>query len=297
MTLYEAGYGPGGVSFADILEGNVATAADTGLTVPRIAELITIGGWPGNLGSDVADGQRLVRAYVDQLANTDVPHLDESIRDPRGRRPDPRAISRLLRSLARNVATTASISTLVTDVNGRDGNLKRETVVGHLDALSRLFITEDLPAWRPSLRSRTRLREAEVRHLVDPSLAVAAMRASPETLLRDVKWLGFLFENLVVRDLRVYVQAAGAEVSSYRDATGLEVDIVVEHASIGWAAFEVKLGQGAVDGAAGSLLALRDRVDTRSIGEPAALVVVTATGLAYRRDDGVQVVPIGSLMP
>jgi len=204
-------------------------------------------------------------------------------------------VARLLRSLARNVATPVSINALRDDVNGADGQLKSETVSGYLDALTRLLIVEELPAWRPSLRSRTRLRASAVRHFVDPSLAVAAMRATPDRLLGDIQWLGLLFENLVIRDLRVYAQALDAQVYAYRDETGLEADAVVELADGGWAAFEVKLGQRDIDLAAKSLIRLRERVDPDATGEPSVLAVVTATGYGYVRRDGVRVVPIGAL--
>jgi predicted AAA+ superfamily ATPase len=197
--------------------------------------------------------------------------------------------------LARNVATPASINSLRDDVNGADGIMKAETVSSYLSALARLMVTEDLPSWRPSIRSRTRLRAAAVRHLVDPSIAVASMRSTPARLLRDLGWLGLLFENLVVRDLRVYAQAVDAQVFAYRDETGLEADAVVETSDGGWAAFEVKLGQREVDSAAEQLLRLRDRVHTDVAGQPIALVVVTATGYGYVRKDGVVVVPIGAL--
>ena len=173
--------------------------------------------------------------------------------------------------------------------------MKSEAVSAYLVALARLVVTEDLPAWRPSIRTRTRLRAAAARHLVDPSIAVAAMRATPERILGDLAWLGFLFENLVVRDLRVYAQAVDAQVFAYRDETGLEADAIVEMAGGRWAAFEVKLGQREVDSAAKQLLRLRDRVDTDVAGEPVALVVVTATGYGNVRQDGVEVVPIGAL--
>jgi len=141
------------------------------------------------------------------------------------------------------------------------------------------------------------LRAAAVRHLVDPSIAVAAMRATPARLLRDLGWLGLLFENLVMRDLRVYAQATDAQVYAYRDETGLEADAIIETSTGEWAAFEVKLGQREIDSAADQLLRLRDRVDTDVAGEPVALVVVTATGYGYVRKDGVAVVPIGALTP
>ena len=288
MTLAEAGHSTGAISFRALLAGSPAQAADAGLTVPRIADLVAIGGWPDNLEAAVPRAQRLVRGYVEEVARTDIQRVD-------GVRRDPEVVRRLLRSLARNVATPVTINALRDDVNGVDGHLKSETVGAYLDALARLMVVEDLPPWRPSLRSRTRLRAAAVRHFADPSLAVAAMRASPERLLRDLGWLGFLFEDLVIRDLRVYAQAMDAQVFAYRDETGLEADAIVETTDGRWAAFEVKLGQREIDAAAERLVKLRERVDSQATGASTALVVVTATGYGYRRKDGVSVVPIGAL--
>jgi Predicted ATPase (AAA+ superfamily) len=223
-----------------------------------------------------------------QIARADVQRVD-------GVRRDPQVVTRLLRSLARNLATPAPIKLLRADVNGTDGNLKEETVSSYLDALARLMITEDLPAWSPGLSSRTRLRAASVRHFVDPSLAVAAVRATPARLLADLNWFGFLFENLVVRDLRVYAQALEAQIYHYRDESGLEADAIIEMPDGRWAAFEVKLGLGEVDAAAEHLMKLKDRVDTDTTGEPLALAVITGTGYGYVRDDGVAVIPIGAL--
>jgi hypothetical protein len=159
------------------------------------------------------------------------------------------------------------------------------------------MIVEDQPAWAPHLRSKYVLRSAPKRHFVDPSLAVAALRASPERLLRDMKLLGFLFESLVVRDLRVYAQASDARVLQYRDSRGLEVDAIVEAADGRWAAFEIKLGPGQVDEAAASLHKFAKQIDTDACGRPAALGVIVGTGYAYDRDDGVKVIPIGALGP
>ncbi len=288
MTVSESGDSTNAISFEAIMNGDVVRAGDPGLAVRRIAELVSVGGWPDNLGAPIARAQRLVRGYLAEVARTDIQRVDGV-----GRAPE--TVARLLRSLARNVATAASINALTRDVNGADGNMKSETVSAYLDALARLMVIEDLPSWRPSLRSRTRLRTAAVRHFVDPSLAVAAMRATPERLLRDVEWLGLLFENLTIRDLRVYAQALDAQVFAYRDETGLEADAIVEMPDGRWAAFEVKLGQREIDSAAEHLLRLRARVDTDTAGEPIALVVVTATGYGYVREDGVRVVPIGAL--
>jgi len=288
MALAESGNSTEKVSLRAVLKGEAARAQEPGLSVGDLAELISRGGWPGSQDSSVVQAQRVLRGYVDEIARADVQRVD-------GVRRDPDAVARLLRSLARNVATPASINSLRADVNGADGNLRPETVSSYLGALERLMVIEHLPAWAPSLRSRTRLRAAAVRYFVDPSLAVAAIRATPDRLLRDLRWLGLLFENLVVRDLRVYAQALDAQVFAYRDGTGLEADAIIEMPDGRWAAIEGKLGQNEVERAAEHLIRLRERVDTDAIGEPLALVVITATGYGYVRKDGVVVAPIGAL--
>lgn len=288
MTLDEAGHSSRAVSFRELVGGDIVRAPDPGLNFRGLLELLCIGGWPGNLEATADEAQRLLRGYVADVTRVDVRRLDDVRRSPS-------IVGRLLRSLARNNATAVPIATLRRDVNGEEGNHKDETISEYLDALVRLMIIEDLQPWSPSLRSRTRLRLTPVRHFVDPSLAIAAMKANPGRLLRDLEWTGLLFESLVVRDLRVYADALEAEAYSYRDESGLEADLVLELAGGGWAAFEVKLGLNQVDAAAANLLKLKNRVDARAAGEAIALVVVTGSGFAYRRDDGVSVVPIATL--
>ena len=287
MTLAETGYSRGTVSLAAVLAGDRVAAQDPGLSVPEIAERIVVGGWPAHLGLSSAQALRSMTGYINDVCRIDVRRLDGMRRDPTG-------VRRLMSSLARNTATPASIESLTSDANGTDGVMHPDTVRGYLDALGRLMVTEDAPAWRPELRSRSRLRGTPVRHLADPALATAALNASPARLLRDLNWMGFLFESLVVRDLRVYAEALGGEVFHYRDNTGLEVDAIIELPDGRWAGFEVKLGSspGVVDAAAASLLRLRDRV----AGEgPLALGVITGTGYALSRPDGVLQIPIGSV--
>ena len=196
----------------------------------------------------------------------DIARVDERRRDPDG-------VGRLFRSLARATATYASDSTLAADSGPLDP-LDEDTVRAYLAALRRLMVVEDQPPWGPRLRSRSRLRGTPKRHFADPSLAAAALRLTPSRLLDDIECMGFLFESLVVRDLRVYAQVADAEVLQYRDNTGLEVDA-----------------------AAVSLLRLAERVDTDRIGKPAMLGVITGFGYGYMRKDGVAVIPIGALGP
>lgn len=289
MSLFESGHSIGTASLQGLLDGASASSADPGLTIPDLADRITVGGWPAQQGSPVTAAATANRGYLEQVRLIDIARIE-------GARRDPRKMEAVLRSLARNTATEVANTVLAADAGGSDG-LHRSTVADYLDALERLMIIEDQPAWAPRMRSRGRLRKAPKRHFVDPSLAVAALGVGPERLLADLNAMGFLFESLVVRDLRVLSQALQGEVLHYRDEGEHEVDAIVALADGRWAAFEVKLGAGQTDVAAANLLAFSSLVDTTACGPPAALVVITGTGYAYRRPDGVSVVPIGALGP
>lgn len=292
MTLFETGHSSGSISVKELLAGmTMPTVSEPGLDVTEIARRTAVGGWPGHLEYDVDRALRAVRDYLEEIRRTDIGRVDKTYRDPE-------KVGRFLRSLARNVSTPAARRTLATDAGGADGPLDDRTVDDYLNSLSRLMIVEDQPAWAPHLRSKSILRRSARRHFVDPSLAVAALRATPERLLKDLNLLGFLFESLVVRDLRVYAQSADASVYHYRDNTGLEVDAIVEAADGRWAAFEIKLGPGHVEAAADSLSRFAGRVDVSKSGEPSALaVIVGTTGYGYTREDGIHVIPIGALGP
>ncbi len=287
MSLFEAGRSTGSISLAALMEGEAVSAADSGVTVQDLANWICLGGWPGIHGKEVESALTVVRGYVTELRRSDVHRVD-------GTRRDPERIGRFLRSLARNTASTVAVKTLAVDAGGADGPLAEETVRLYLSALERLMVTEDLPPWSPSLRSRARIRAASKRHFVDPSLAAATLRAGPTRLLADPESMGLLFESLVLRDLRVYGQALGAEFYHYRDSNDREVDIVIELPDGRWAAVEVKLGHRTIDAAAESLLGFASQVDGPP---PAALIVIQGFGYGYTRPDGVRVVPIGALGP
>jgi uncharacterized protein len=290
MSLFETGHTNGAVSFAELLDGVPPRSAETGLRIPDMARLVAVGGWPGSLRLGVDPALRAVRDYLDEIRRVDIRRVD-------GSRRDPVRVGRLLRALARHTATYTAVTVLAADTGGADGPADSDAIRGYLNALERLMIVEDMPAWAPPLRSRSILRSGAKRYFVDPSLAVAALRATPDRLLKDLNLFGYLFESLVVRDLRVYAQATDAQVLQYRDNTGLEVDAVVEATDGRWGAFEIKLGAGMVDQAAATLRRFAQRVDTRTLGEPAVLGVIVGTGYGYRRDDGVAVVPIGALRP
>lgn len=291
MTLFELGVGRPDVSLADLFAGGQPSCADPGLSVAALAELIAVGGWPSHLGRPRATSLRANRDYLTQIAEVDVARLSSARRDPR-------RVSRFLRSLARHSATEAALSTIVADAAGTDdGPLARTTGYEYLDALERIMVIEDVPAWSARLRSRAVLRSAPKRHFVDPSLAVAALGATPDRLLGDLETLGLLFESLVVRDLRVLSQPLDGTVFHARDSNGREADIVVQLPDGTWGAFEVKLGAGQIDAAAASLHKFVDDVDVRHLGSPAVLGVITVASYGYRRDDGIAVIPIAALAP
>ena len=287
MSLYEVGASNGDVSLSALLSGESASASDPGLVLEDLSALVCRGGWPAFQRLEIPQALRRVRSYLGEI-----PRDTERLA---GNRPE--RVTRLLESLARNVATLAAASTLAADASRPEDPVSNETVAGYLSSLSRLFIVEDQPAWQPHLRSRYRLRRTAKRHFVDPSLAVAALRADPSRLIRDLNFLGFLFESLVIRDLRVYSQPLDGEVQHYRDSGGLEVDAVVDLGG-SWGAFEIKLGgTEAIDAAASALRKFADRVDTSRIGPPTVLAVIVGGGYGYVREDGVQVIPIGCLGP
>ena len=290
LSLLEAGHSSGRVSLAALLNGEVQSSEPSTLTVPELAELICRGGWPGHIRHPLARALRMNRGYLEEIRRVD-------ISDVSGRRRDPVKVGRLLRSLARNVSTPAALTTLVKDVRGDGSIMKPDTAAEYLEALERLMVVEDLPAWAPHLRSRTRLRSTPVRHFVDPSLAAAALRATPQRLLDDLAYFGFLFEAMVVRDLRVYAQVAEAEVYHYREKAGLEVDAVVECDDGRWAAFEVKLGDRWVDKGKASLRRLERRMIKGGRREPSALAVIIPNGYGHVPRGDVGVIPIGALGP
>ena len=293
LSLFESGHSSGEISLAGLLNGSPQGAEASSLSIPDLAELVAIGGWPANHRQPTRETLRLNRDYLNEIRRTDISRVSE-------RRTDPIRVGRLLRSLARNTATEVTLSKLAADVGASKITMKPDTAAGYLDALEQLMVIEDQPAWSPHLRSRAILREAPKRHFVDPSLAVAALRATPDRLVGDLRFLGLLFESLVIRDLRIYAQANDAEVFHYREKGGLEVDAIVEAADGRWAAFEIKLGQSGVDEGARNLRRLAERApramrDTPN--EPSTLAVIVPNGYGYTGRSDVGVIPIGALGP
>lgn len=290
MSLVETGASSGAVSLRELFGGAAASVVDPGLTLQDLSALIGRGGWPAQQARSLQAAGRAARDYLEQVRQVDISRVGE-------RRLDPVRVGALLRAFGRHCATEAKLSTLAADTGGSDGALDERTVSGYLQALERLMVIEDQPAWAPHLRSRARLRKAPKRHFVDPSLALAAVGAAPERLLQDLEWFGQVFESLVIRDLRVYSQSLDSEVFHYRDDYGLEVDVILQLRDGRWGAIEIKLGEGQVEQAAATLKRFSAQIDAARSGSPAFLAVICGRGYGYRRPDGVLVIPIGALGP
>jgi predicted AAA+ superfamily ATPase len=229
-----------------------------------------------------------VHDYVDAVINIDVSRVD-------GVEKSPSRIRALMRSLARNVSSTANIMTIHSDIAADEETISEKTISAYINALRRIFVIEDLPAWNPAMRSKTALRSASKRHFVDPSIPAAVLRANSNSLLHDFNTFGLLFESLCIRDLRVYAQSIDGEVFHYRDKNGLEADAIVHLKDGRWGAVEVKMGAKEIEKAVENLKNLRDKINLDKMKEPSFLMVLTAGEFGYQQNDGVFIVPIGCL--
>jgi predicted AAA+ superfamily ATPase len=292
MSLYESLESNGSVSLKTLFDNFESThsfeGAHSDLTIEELAFALVRGGWPVSVLEPEQPSLKRAKDYTEAIINTDVSRVDNTKRNPA-------RVRALMRSLARNTATTANMSAIRLDMASDEDEISEKTISDYINALRRLFVIEDLPAWNPAMRSKTALRTSPKRHFIDPSIAAAVLRISPGSLLEDFNTFGFLFESLCVRDLRVYAQALDGEVFHFRDKYGLEADAIIHLHDGRWCAIEVKMGKTEIEEAALHLLELSSKVDIQKMRRPSFLMVLTATEYAYRRDDGVLVVPIGCL--
>jgi len=287
MSLYESKESTGSVSLKALFDGEHEIAAVSSMDIPQLAFSICRGGWPGAVTLPTGS-EWLAREYTDMLVEADIRNLD-------GLERNPHRVRQVLRSLARNISTLTTANTILADVRANDITINERTLESYLNAMRRLFVVEDVPAWSPSVRSKTTIRTSVKRQLADPSIATAVMRVDSDGLLHDLNTFGFLFESLCTRDLRVYAQSNDGEIFHYRDKDQLEIDLIVSLNDGRWAAIEVKLGEHQADEAAANLIQLKNKVDTSRIGEPSFLMVLTGGKFAYKRKDGVMVVPLACL--
>ena len=290
MTLYESGSSNGKISLMDILGGKRdIDGVTTDLDYEKIAYILCRGGWPNTLKMD--DKQALMGAknYIDALVNSDISRID-------GVRRDANLALLILRAYARQVSTIDSDKSLILDVKANYQEISERTIINYLDALKKLYVIEEIPAWSPNIRSKTSIRTSSKKSFVDPSLAVASLGITPKELALDPKTYGLLFENLVNRDLSVYARAIGGSLSHYRDRFGLECDNVIHFDNGNYALVEVKLGGDMIKEAEKHLLELKKLIATNELLKaPSFMMIVTGTNMAYTLPSGVMVVPIGCL--
>ncbi len=289
MSLVETSQSTGEVSIQGLFDDATPAAIDPGVTVPDLIDCLVKGGWPALVGASPEDAQMWMQDYIKNLVEVDIQQLD-------GRR-DPRNVRRLLTALGRAVGTGMTAQALAKDVGGADGPADRDAVAAYLRALERLMVVENVEAWNPHMRSTTPLRKSEKRYMVDPSIGVGALGVGSARLLGDLNATGFHFEGMVVRDVRVYAQGIGGQLSHWRDNNGHEVDVIVSLSDGRWGAFEVKMNPDDVPQAADGLLRFAQKVDLDRVGEPSFMGVITTNSSAYRRDDDVLVIPLTVLGP
>lgn len=288
MSLWESEDSNGSISLKELFDKNTDIPATSNLSIEKIAFLICRGGWPASISQENESALKMATNYIESVINMDVQRVD-------GVEKNPERVRMLLRSLARNISTMASGQTIMADMESNDIGISEKTLSSYLNALRRIFVIEDTPAWMPSLRSKTAIRTSPKRNFVDPSIATAVMRTNPSGLLNDFETFGFMFESLCTRDMRIYAQANDGAVFHYRDKNDLESDMIISLRDGRWAPIEVKLGNKQIDEAAKNLLSLQSKINTEKMGKPSFLMVVTGGEFAYTRDDGVLVVPIGCL--
>ena len=292
MSLYESDDSDGSVSLMTLFNNTLKTTKIDSMSLSKLAFLATRGGWPGSLGMNEKQASDIARSYLKSILADDVTKID-------GVKRDSKKVKALIKSLARNVATSVSNATLIKDIREFEGDeIDPNTVASYLDILTRLFIIDNQQAFDMNYRSSTRVAKSPKRHFIDPSLAVAALEMSPSMLLKDLNLFGFIFESLVIRDLKIYAEANRGSVYHFRHHdTGDEIDAVIEFDDGTWGAFEIKLGHNQVDKAAENLLKIKMNLDQMNHkNSPTVLCVICGLGeYAYKRPDGVFVIPINSL--
>ena len=291
MALYESGESNGTISLKELFTAPEMIYAKSTLTREDIAYLICRGGWPEALEMDKEIALDKAFDYVDAIAERDMSRVDKTNRSPE-------RVRRLMRSYARNQASQATFETMAEDMRANEPKaLDTDTIASYITALRKLFVVEESEAWNPNLRSKTAIRTSNTRYFTDPSIASASLGLGPNDLLNDFNTFGLLFETLAVRDLRTYADALMGKVAHYRDVTNLECDAVVHLRDGNYGLIEIKIGgDNLIDEGADSLKKLRDKIDTTRMKKPSFLMVLIGIGeLAYRRDDGVYVVPLGCL--
>ena len=291
MTLYESGESNGTISLADLFNDKNKLEGINELSLEDVAYVCCRGGWPRSIFMEKDIALEQAYDYFDAVVNSDISRVDNTNRNPE-------RAKNLMKSYSRNLGSQVSNETLKNDMINNDSfSLDTDTVLSYVNALKKIFVVEEAPAWNPNLRSKTAIRTSETRYFVDPSIAVAALGIGPNDLIKDLNTFGLIFETLCIRDLRVYAESINGNVYHYRDAMDLECDAVIHLRNGSYGLIEIKLGgDKLINEAAENLRKMKNKIDTEKMNNPSFLMVLTATGkYAYKREDGVCVVPVGCL--
>ena len=291
MTLYESGESTGTVSLKDLFDGLSTINGINNLSLEDIAYLCCRGGWPRSIFLDKEIALDSAFDYYDAIINSDISRVDGVNRNPE-------RVKNLMRSYARNIGSQASVETIKNDMINNDSfALDTDTVFSYINALKKIFVIEESPAWNPNLRSKTAIRTSDTRYFIDPSIATASLGIGPEDLINDLNTFGLVFETLCIRDLRVYAESINGNVYHYRDSSSLECDAVIHLRNGSYGLVEIKLGgDKLIDEGAKNLIKMQNKIDTEKMKKPSFMMVLTATGnYAYKRDDDVYVIPVGCL--
>ncbi len=290
MSLWESGDSSGIISLKALFDG-VKQSATSDVELEKIAYLVCRGGWPRAIFQDPDIALERAIDYVEAVIHSDINRVDGSIKNPE-------RVGRLLKSYARFVGSQTSLSAISADLSSNENStFDVRTVQSYINALKLIFVIEDMPAWNPNLRSKAAIRTSDTRYFVDPSIAAASLGIGPNDLMADLKTFGFIFENMCVRDLRIYAESLNGNVYHYRDSLGLETDAVVHLRNGKYGLIEIKLGgDKLIEEGAANLLKMLDKIDIDKMSAPSFMMVLTAVGkFAYQRKDGVYVVPISCL--
>jgi hypothetical protein len=291
MSLYESGESTGEISLNKLFSNPNSISGINKLNLEDIAFLCCRGGWPRSIFMDKDIALEQAYDYYDSVINSDISRVDGVSRTPM-------RAKNLMRSYSRNIGTQANNETIKEDmINNDSASLDTDTVLSYVNALKKIFVIEESPAWNPNLRSKIAVRTSDTRYFVDPSIAVASLGLGPNDLINDIKTFGFIFESLCIRDLRVYAEANNGKVYHYRDSSDLECDAVIHLRNGSYGLVEIKLGgDNLIQEGAENLIKLKNKIDTEIMNNPSFMMILTATGnYAYKREDGVFVIPIGCL--
>lgn len=290
MSLYESGDSSGLISLEDICDNKKISCSTGNVDLRKLANLIIRGGWPGNLELNDLDAREAVKEYIKLIIDDDLQRLDGITRDKH-------KMNLLLKSLARNESTTVSIKTLKNDIQEKDNeDIDTDTVSSYLNALNKLFLLDNDEPFSTNIRSSIRVKQSEKRHFVDPSIASALLNLSVDKLINDLETFGFLFEALVERDLKIYASTFNAKCFHYQDYSNREIDTIIELEDGDWCAFEIKLGANQIESAANNLIKIKNGIEKENGKVPKVMCIICGmSNAAYKRPDGIYVVPITAL--